>query len=231
MPLADHDLSIWDIAFRWTNLNPENPIYFAHIPLKVRDNIRLLLRAVSDQALYCGALSTQPSPYFPEGTLGFHAKELDACLDGDSYSRKFLKQIHIFRWDFARWCDEAGIPFPEFWFPEGWLADEPGYPAALRRPESTSKDAPQIASIPVNSNKYIDGKRADAHKNWQDLITAATVLRSENASLSIAEVIRKIKNMPQLNAAANTEGTIRKKIAHLWPDEERTPGRKPNKLG
>jgi hypothetical protein len=231
MPLLDKSISIWDIALRWAGRNPKNPIYYLYIPLAAKDNIRLVLGAIGDQELYCADLSARRTIHFPQGTLALHVTEFDDCLDDYSYSRKFLKQIHVFRWEFARWCDEAGIPFPEFWFPKDWLADEPGYPVSLRRPEITGEDSPPIASIPTNINKHADGKRADTYKNWNELIAAAKALRLENASLSIAEVIRKIRKMSHLKAAANSEGTIRKKIAHLWPDEKRMPGRKSSKLG
>lgn len=230
MPLLDDSLTIWEIGFRWAGLNPENPLYYLYLPLAAKDNFRLLLSAIENQDLYCGGLTTYPSPYHPEGMLKFHAKDVNACIEGERYNRKFLQLISIQRREFAQWCDNSGIPYPEFWFPSGWLADEPGYPASLRKPANAPKEVkPELPSTAIKPSTA-SIKRDQTKKNWSDLIVVAEALRAKDNSLTIAEAIRQIKSMSHLQAAATTEGAIRKHIAHLWPPEAKKPGRKPAKL-
>ena len=44
MALLHHDLSLWEIAFRWTGRDPDS--LWLRIPLPVRDNFRTLMDAV-----------------------------------------------------------------------------------------------------------------------------------------------------------------------------------------
>ena len=63
---------------------------------------------------------------------------------------------------------------------------------------------------------------------WYPSIIAAQTIWSQDKSLSIADVIRKIKAMPELKASYLTESAIRKHIKHLSPIPGK-PGRKPTK--
>lgn len=135
MPLLDDELSIWEIGFRWSGFDPSSLRYRFPIalPLEVKDTVRLVLRAIEDGHLYCCSLPA--TEQIDSLLVDWHQEQwkiLETTLEDGIYDRKFLQFHTILRWEFAQWCDKAGIPFPEFWFPTGWITDEPGYPESLR---------------------------------------------------------------------------------------------------
>ena len=73
------------------------------------------------------------------------------------------------------------------------------------------------------------GKRSKTQTDvWEPCVYAAKTLWAENAQLTIAEVIGRIKNMKSLTAHNLTESAIRKHIAaHAPPGIRGKPGRKP----
>ena len=100
-------------------------------------------------------------------------------------------------------------------------ADQP--PSALGKfQEEPAKAAP----LPKT------GKRANIEQVvWHPIQAAATILWAENKSLTIAEVIKRLKKMDHLKAKALSDSASRKRIAQLAPENIRgKPGRKPKKL-
>lgn len=143
MPLLDDSLSVWEIGFRWSGINPDALLYRIKTPpTAVKDTIRMVLRAIAHGDLYCSSLPCDPQ--LDSMLSDWHEQQwnlLDDVLDEGRYDREFLKRHTVWRWEFAQWCDKCGIPFPEFWFPSGWKTDEPGYPKALSIPSSDKGEA------------------------------------------------------------------------------------------
>ena len=145
MPLLDDSLTIWEIGMRWAGKDPA--LLALRIPVEVKDNFRLVVRAIADGDLYCGTLTNKTDSSWPKA-VGYTAEATDACIEGKRYERKFLKQHSLLRWEFAQWCDKAGIPFPDFWFPPGWVTDEPGYPSSLRKTAKPKAPTTADARVP-----------------------------------------------------------------------------------
>jgi hypothetical protein len=122
MPLLTEDLSVWDIAHRSANYDPD--IYRLRHPLVVKDYFKLLLGAVLNGELFSETLILAKRPANsnadPKYYIRTHLHDINACLAGVRYNRKLLKQALIARYDFQEWCENLAIPLPEFWFPTGW---------------------------------------------------------------------------------------------------------------
>lgn len=223
MPLLDDSLTIWEIGIRWAGKNPA--LLSLRIPTEVKDNFRLVVRAIADGDLYCGTLTNNIDSTWPKDLIRYTAEAIEACIDGKRYDRKFLKQHSILRWEFAQWCEKAGIPFPEFWFPPGWITDEPGYPASLRKtaePKALpSADAKVSPAVPEPQNKPRNNEAI-----WLQVEAAAKAIWAEAGSIPSAEVARRIKAMKGMSGSRFFAESIRKRIAKLAPPDRRgKPGR------
>jgi len=122
MALLSDELSLWEIAYRWTNRDPEE--FSLKIPLPVRDNFRLMTNAILQSHLPCSTLSlekwNQNSNAPPEFFIRHFIDDVYACIWGKKFNRELLKHAVIERWAMQQWCERQGIPLPEFWFPPGW---------------------------------------------------------------------------------------------------------------
>ncbi len=92
----------------------------------------------------------------------------------------------------------------------------------------------EIASVQCENLPKVrgQGKRVRNHEEvWAPARIEAQKLWREDDSLSIAEVIRRLKEKPDLKASRISESGIRKKIADLAPENIRgKSGRKPKKF-
>ena len=122
MPLISGSLSIWDIAHRWADCDPDS--YRVRLPLLVKDYSRLLINAVLNGEIFCETLTLAKRPpeskADPKFYIRTHLDEVNACIHGVRYDRRLLKWASISRQDFQEWCENLAIPLPEFWFPPGW---------------------------------------------------------------------------------------------------------------
>lgn len=93
--------------------------------------------------------------------------------------------------------------------------------------ESPTAATSKTLEVTVTSKK--SGKRAQAEVEiWEPVRNAARALWAENDQLRIAEVSRRLKNMPTFKASAFTVSAIHKQIAGVAPAHIRgKPGRKP----
>lgn len=99
--------------------------------------------------------------------------------------------------------------------------------------DSTQEDTSGYESeSPQTDYSKKSGKRDKNNQAlWDPTRTVASLWWSNDGSLSIAEIVRRIKKTPTLKASSLTESAIRKHIADLAPPGIRgKPGRKPNKL-
>lgn len=228
MPLLDDHLSLWKISFRWAGLDPDSLKYRLYIPTDVKDNIRLLTQAIITNVLFCPSLKPR--------VLLAHATSLDQdnldklkdCYIDNKYDRDFLKFHIIYRSDFAHWCNRSGIPFPEFWFPFGWIVHELKEKDWLAE-EDTRKLEASIYLDKKQPTKKPSGKRVDTDEEvWKPARVAAQTIWSQNKSLTIMDVVKQIKATSVLTASSFSESAIRKHIFDLSPIPGK-PGRKPSK--
>jgi len=163
VPIISESLSLWDIGFRWADLDPDRPCL--RLPLQVKDNFKVLMEAILAGEVLCETLTLAK---FPPGSkadpnyyIRTHIDEVYACIWGRKYNRKLLKWAVIERGSFREWCEIRSIPFPEFWFPLGWAYSfempeggtlatsashqepdtEGGFSISYRRPFSVSDDS------------------------------------------------------------------------------------------
>jgi hypothetical protein len=228
MPLLDDNLSIWKISFRWVGLDPEALKYRFYIPADVKDNIRLLTQAIITNVLWCKSLRPDPLLAPDSNIERIRADKFYDCFARNKYDRDFLKSHTIYRSDFAHWCNRSGIPFPEFWFPAGWVVHE-----LKEKDWLTEEDTRKLESgIYINEKQPIQkpsGKRVDTDEEvWKPARVAAQTIWSQNKSLTIMDVVKQIKATPVLTASSFSESAIRKHIADLSPTPGK-PGRKPSK--
>lgn len=230
MPLLDDNLTIWSISFRWAGLDPDSLKYRFYIPTTVKDNVRLLMQAIITNVLLCRSLKPDALLVPDSNTDQIRSNIFYDCYTGNKYDCDFLKTHTVYRSDFAHWCNRSGIPFPEFWFPTGWVVHELQEKDRLAsedtRPRLTAHLSAERPPIPKTS-----GKRFVADENiWKPAIVAAQTIWSQNKDTipDITSVAKMIKAMPELKASAYSISTIRKRIAHLSPIPGK-PGRKPSK--
>lgn len=121
MPLIHSELSLWEVAFRWSGRDPSG--IWLRIPLDVRDHFRNLMLAILREELVCDNLSTKKwhsgCGSDPEFFIRHYIDEVYACVYGVKFDRKLLKWAQIDRSDLKKWCRRRGIPLPDFWFPPG----------------------------------------------------------------------------------------------------------------
>lgn len=124
MPLLNDQLSVWEIAFRWEERDPDS--YWWRIPLLVRDRLRTLIDAIHQSHLDCWTMSMEKwrpdrgDDATPEFFIRHWLEQIEDCVNGRRYDRKMLKWAYIERWAMQQWCERQGVPLPEFWFPPGW---------------------------------------------------------------------------------------------------------------
>lgn len=91
---------------------------------------------------------------------------------------------------------------------------------------------PLAASTKPETKPKTEGKRAAATATWLKIEAAATAMWATEPALSIADMARRLKMIPDLGAKAYSEETLRKRIRHLAPEGIRgNSGRKPKQLG
>jgi hypothetical protein len=188
--------------------------------MEVKDNFRMVLRAIADGDLYCGTLRTKVDPNWRVFSISHNAKAIDACIEGNRYTRRFFKEHSIFRWDFAQWCAFKNIPFPEFRFPPGWITDEPGYPQSLRKPTEPKALTTAVLKLSPPTAEPVKKPRSNDWI-WVGARAAAKALQAEAGPLPSLEVATRIQSNKQLSASRFTVEAIRKRIANLAPPEFR----------
>lgn len=127
MALNLDTLTLWEIAFRWHNLDPYQYPNNENIPLHVKDTIRLLAAEVYYERLYSKLLIERESKdaYYRRKWIFFKEKykssvqdfadEFLACVRDNILDQTFLKSIYIPFWELEYWCNEYHVPFPAFW--------------------------------------------------------------------------------------------------------------------
>lgn len=169
--------------------------------------------------------------------------DLQSVLDRKKISREFLDGCLVTTpslEDFSLTSQESVVAAEVDEIPKvlNYIEDHKldGFFMNALRPASPPKDTTietQLSpepSAPVAIEPKTGKRASNAQQLWEPVKAVASALWAENASLSKAEVIRRIKRMPHLKASVMTESAIRKNIADLAPAEDADkPGRRPNK--
>lgn len=138
MAIQSDRLSLWEIGFRWHDLDPHAYPSVDAIPLEVKDTLRTLAAEVYNERLYstlrlereAGAdyYMRRKQPWFsfkkpPKWALSDYHDEFQDCLERNVIDPAFLKQIVIPIWELEIWCRETETPKPSFWRTPDWLSD------------------------------------------------------------------------------------------------------------
>ncbi len=156
MPLLNDELSVWEIAFRWADHDPDK--LWIRCPLLVRDNFRTLLDAILNGHLFCTTLALEKwdpnAGSQPEFFIRHYIDEVHACIQGQRFNRKLLRFAVIERWSMQQWCERWGIPLPAFWFPPGWNIEyeRPGEGLDASSPKSPQPDVDSLAPQQTESS-------------------------------------------------------------------------------
>ena len=121
MPLLSEELSLWEIGFRWSGLDPD--LLWLRLPLLVKDQFRNLMDAILKGELLCSSITLEKREFEPDEkqfSVYFWLDDIYACIQGLHFKRKLLRWSVINRYDLMLWCERMNAPLPEFWFPPGW---------------------------------------------------------------------------------------------------------------
>lgn len=253
MALDSDELSIWDIGFRWAGYDPGSYWHRIRLPLPVRDNFSVLMKAILSGEVICSRLSLAKRPFDskadPKHYIRTYLDSVYKCIHGQRYDRDLLKWGVIDRMSFLDWCHCRGIQPPEFWFPHGWkLRYEhphdflPGY--AVRHQEPTddqticsfSYEWPDwITEDDENSSELQASTEPSLRENQLRRLFCrqiAGVLWKQDPNRRIADVIRDKAVQEFGGAKFYNEDTIRDWVKDLAPDDVRARrGRPPKKNG
>ncbi|MBD9356345.1 hypothetical protein [Methylomonas albis] len=218
MPLLNDHLSIWEIAHRWNNLDPDKKHWFG-LPLELKDSFRLMNDAILNAHLVSD-LSMEKwhskSDCPPEFFIRYHLTDIEQCIWGRKYNPKFFKSVGIMRWDFKRWCEMFGIPLPEFWFPPGWKIEPVLYIDNYDESEPNHVEADDLAGE--------DDLQSDGEAKLRASQAARTACRQiaerlwkEQPDINIASMVK--HDLIQIYGGGNfyVEQTVRGWIADLAP--------------
>lgn len=220
MPLLNHDLTLWEIAFRWNGLDPDNLKYRFYLPLKVKDSFRLIAEAILEAQLESSLSMDKWNPNHdsdqdlgPEFYIRYHLNDIHKCIANKHFNQKFLKFVWVDRYAFMLWCKSLNIPLPEFWFPSGWNYN-PNDLDLLNEDNDEEGDDPKGNKLKTNQRTTIACQEI-AKRLWRD-----------HPEMTIASMVRHdvIQN---LGGAANYEdATVRCWLKSIAPDHVRNkPGR------
>jgi len=166
--------------------------------------------------------------------------DLQSVLGCKKISRNFLNGCLVTNpslEDFALTSQESGVATEVDEMPkvlkyiedhklEGLLTSTPRLSSPVQEVLPETQD-PSEASTPATSEPKSGKRASNAQQLWEPVRVVASALWVENASLTIAEVIKRIKLMPHLKASALSDSAIRKHIADLATAEDAgKPGRR-----
>lgn len=134
MALNLDKLSLWEISFRWHDLDPHQYFDIKDIPLEVKDTLRTLAAEVYSENLYSKLqLRRESSPEPSYRKTSWFTKEIvhlsindwenefRDCVNKNVIDTHFLQSVIIPYWELKYWCKEFGVPFPSFWHKPAWL--------------------------------------------------------------------------------------------------------------
>jgi hypothetical protein len=254
MPLLTDSLTVWEIAFRWENLDPRR--ICLRIPLAVQDHFRNLADAILSGDLACETITLEKREFSQdekEFSIYHWIDDIYTCIAGHAFNRKLLRHASIGRYDLQLWCQRRNIPVPDFWFPPGWNLEyeypeddlKPGY-YFMRQDWSAEdwkaeKDAKGQAKSIEGESPPCDTKTpapfeqaaAKLRPSQETSIACQQIAKAiwkKEPSRTIASVIKDPLLQEYGGAAHFQEETVREWVKHVAPPHVRKPGR-PKKNG
>lgn len=250
MPLDSEELSVWEIAFRWSG--QDSSAYWLRLPLPVRDYFRVLLKAILSGEVICQTLCLDKLPAGskadPRYYIRTHIDDVYACIHGTKFNRKLLKWATLERSSFLEWCSFRGITPPDFWFPPGWKDSyenpdgiHPGLIVRHNEPTdentfaSFTYDWPEresdtesevVAEVAEEANSPSLRQNQAAKIACQQI---ATVIWQKEPSRRIADVVRDEMIQEYAGAKYFNDDTVREWIKVVAPAEVRARRGRPRK--
>ncbi|MEO8766878.1 MAG: hypothetical protein ABI363_00800 [Nitrosospira sp.] len=124
--------SIWEIAHRWHNLDPEST-NSQKLPLAVQDTLRSLAGANHYDGLMivnCNGVENKGAYHEPTQRRYKHEEieeGLFDCSRNKIFNKPLLESVFIEQQPFGKWCLEKGWVLPGFWFSNDWKPDKYRY--------------------------------------------------------------------------------------------------------
>jgi len=257
MALLNDSLTVWEIAFRWENLDPRR--IWLRIPLAVQDHFRNLADAILTGDIACETITLEKREFSPEEkdfSVYHWIDDIYTCIAGHAFNRKFLRHALIGRSDLQLWCERRSIPLPQFWFPAGWNLEyeypegeiKPGY-YFIRKDWSAEDwktwEAERDINEPADSgeeenavseNDTLTPSKQAAAKLRPSQETAiacqqiAKAIWKKDPTRTIASVVKDPLLQEYGGAAHFQDETVREWVKQVAPPHVRKPGR-PRKNG
>ena len=215
MPLLNADLSLWEIAHLWNNLDPDK-IHWFGLPLEVKDSFRLMTNAILNADLVSDLSMDKWHPGAaspPEFYIRHYIDDIYACVWGRKFNRKLFKFVGVNRWYLQKWCEMYNIPLPEFWFPPGWKI----VPDIFKDDES--EEIGSETNDLVNKDETIADKDFKLRANQRTRATCeqiAEILWKENPYLNITDMV-KHEVIQKYGGSHYEDDTVRNWIKELAP--------------
>jgi hypothetical protein len=124
--------SIWEIAHRWHNLDPEST-NSQKLSLAVQDTLRSLAGANhydGPMIVNCNGVENKGAYHEPTRHRYKHEEieeGLADCCRNKVFNKPLLESVFIEQQPFGKWCLEKGWALPGFWFSSDWKPDKYRY--------------------------------------------------------------------------------------------------------
>lgn len=250
MSLLNDQLSVWEIGFRWAELDSDQ-VHF-RLPLLVRDNFRTVIDAILSSHLQCETMRSEKYHGGDSEEAQFYIRywldPIYACIEGREFNKKMLKWAHVDRYSFQQWCIRRSIPLPEFWFPPGWALDYQWDEESLVTSPSNEAEGSLDKKNDLSDSQDTDINNAETLKpehstkeekveklraNQQRTIAVQVVainLWKENPEMTITQMINNPVIQDLCGAKFQVEEVVRKWLRAVAPPEvKQRRGRPPSK--
>jgi hypothetical protein len=180
----DH-LSIWEVAHRWANLDPDHSDP-KQLPIAVKDAFRRIAKAVQLEHIpLCNEVGIQGRNYIYSRSTGKRIESeecfsaLDDCLHRRRFDRDLLSLIYLPQWEFGAWLCGERMPLPDFWFPEEWCKQNAARLGLPEEQDAEINDQPKVQKNPINAQVDKQLCQAIARTLWDQTpnMTIAAVCR------------------------------------------------------
>lgn len=219
-------LSLWEIAHRWENLDPDAPLTQTTTPLKLRDRLQQLIW----NAIHSLNCFDQHGEHIPEEELWItgirktrFAKQLDVAF-GDPFAHKdFLKGVFLSQKEVKEVYVGVGEVLPSFWFEDWEIA------------ESVPRTAPSAPVEAPETHSQVPSVKTRLRPDQQDKATCQQIARelwAKYPDMTIADMIRRPEIQIEGNGKAyKGRNTLRDWLKAVAPPDVRNRRGRPKKKG
>lgn len=228
MPLLLDELSLWEVAFRWSGFDPSR-IWF-RLPLQVRDILRTLMDAILRGHLDCESLLLDKYHGDDKEEAIFHIRywleDVYSCIWGKKFNRNLLRHASIDRQAFMEWCERRRVPLPEFWFPIGWKV-EYEWPGEKAETEGDLVEPASRTSLHREKSDSTGLKPSQKARIASQQIAAA--IWKDEPTRTIASVCKDVLVLKYGGGAHYEEETVRSWVKAAAPPEVSQKRGRPSK--